>query len=252
MMKRGIVSVREVYDDMEQEQEMGGVSLFPDHIELIITGVEREPKQRYRYLISFGEHVLSIHEDVMIKYRMIKGNSFWKHELEEIVLADEKQQAYVQGLKYLERKPRTRKEISIRLQEKGAAQRVIEEVLVRLTQEGLLNDAMYAEQWAEQRIMSQRKGKAWVRQELRQKGIDKSLISEALDSVSADQEYESALTIGRKKWNQTKGEAQEKKRKAGSYLMRRGFSGEQVRRVLHQMLQEDDLQDSDEDDVMFD
>ncbi|HEY2491417.1 MAG TPA: regulatory protein RecX [Paenibacillus sp.] len=252
MMKRGIVSVRELYDDMEQEQEMGGVSLFPNHIELIITGVEREPKQRYRYLISFGEHVLSIHEDVMIKYRMIKGNSFWKHELEEIVLADEKQQAYVQGLKYLERKPRTRKEISIRLQEKGAEQRVIEEVLVRLTQEGLLNDAMYAEQWAEQRIMSQRKGKAWVRQELRQKGIDKSLISEALDSVSADQEYESALTIGRKKWNQAKGEAQEKKRKTGSYLMRRGFSGEQVRRVLHQMLQEDDLQDSDEGDVMFD
>jgi len=236
----------ELNDDL-QEQESSAISQFPEDQELVITGVEREPKQKYRYLVSFGQHVLSIHEDIMIKYRMIKGNTFWKQELEEIVLSNEKQLGYVQALKYLERKARTSKEIQIRLKEKETSQEVIEDVLARLTREGLVNDAMYAQQWAEQRITSQRKGKAWVRQELRQKGVDKLLIAEALDGVSPDQEYQSALIIGRKKWNQTKGELLDKKRKTGSYLMRRGFSGEQVRRVLNQLIQEDELQDIDDD-----
>ncbi len=236
----------ELYDDL-QEQEDSAISHFPEDQELVITGVEREPKQKYRYLVSFGQHVLSVHEDIMIKYRMIKGNTFWKQELEEIVLSNEKQQGYVQALKYLERKARTSKEIQIRLKEKETSQEVIADVLARLTSEGLVNDAMYAQQWAEQRITSQRKGKAWVRQELRQKGVDKLLIAEALDGVSPDQEYQSALIIGRKKWNQTKGELLDKKRKTGSYLMRRGFSGEQVRRILNQLIQEDELQDIDDD-----
>ncbi|MEC0091331.1 regulatory protein RecX [Paenibacillus macquariensis] len=240
----------ELNDDL-QEQESSAISQFPEDQELIITGVEREPKQKYRYLVSFGQHVLSIHEDIMIKYRMIKGNSFWKQELEGIVLSNEKQLGYVQALKYLERKARTSKEIQIRLKEKETSQEVIEDVLERLTREGLVNDAMYAQQWAEQRITSQRKGKAWIRQELRQKGVDKLLIAEALDGVSPDQEYESALIIGRKKWNQTKGELLDKKRKTGSYLMRRGFPGEQVRRVLNQLIKEDELQDIDDDNFEY-
>lgn len=242
--------MKEWNDDL-QEEELNAVSFFPEDQELIITKVEREPKQKYRYLISFGQYVLSIHEDVMIKYRMITGNTFWKQELEEIILVDEKQQGYVQALKYLERKPRTSKEIEIRLKQKETSQEVIEDVLARLSREGLVNDAMYAQQWAEQRITSQRKGKAWVRQELRQKGIDKTLITEALDGVSPDQEYESALILGRKKWSHTKGETLDKKRKTGSYLMRRGFSGDHVRKVLNQVIQEEEIEDVDDDHFEF-
>jgi regulatory protein len=234
-----------------QENAESATSHFPEDQQLVITGVEREPKRKYRYLISFGTHILSVHEDVMIKYRMVKGNTFWKYELDEIILADEKQQGYVHALKYLERKSRTRKEIQIRLLQKETSLEVIEDVLVRLSREGLVNDALYAQQWAEQRIKSQRKGKAWVRQELRQKGVDKLLIIEALDGVSPDEEYQSALVIGRKKWNQVKGEMLDKKRKTGSYLMQRGFSGEQVRKVLNQVIQEEDLQEMDDDDFGF-
>ena len=238
----------ELNNDVYCEEDVtSAISHFPADQELVITGVEREPKQRYRYLISFESYVLSVHEDVMIKYRMVKGNTFWKHELEEIVLSNEKQIAYVHALKYLERKSRTRNEIQKRLLEKETSLEVIRDVLERLSREGLVNDALYAQQWAEQRITSQRKGKAWVRHELRQKGIDKTLITEALEGVSPEQEYESALVIGRKKWSQTKGETLDKKRKVGAYLMRRGFSGEQVRRVLNVVIQEEDLQDVDDD-----
>ncbi len=131
---------------LQRQQDLTDISHFPDGQELVITAVERQPRQKGRYLISFGEYTLSIHEDVMIKYRMLKGNVFTKQELEDIVVADEKQRAYVQALKYLERKQRTRKELADRLREKEYTQAVIEHALQRLEQESLINDELYAKQ----------------------------------------------------------------------------------------------------------
>ncbi|MDR0270004.1 RecX family transcriptional regulator [Paenibacillus sp.] len=239
-------------EDLQKHQDITDISHFPDGIDLIITAVERQPKQKGRYLISFGEHILSVHEDVMIKYRMLKGYTFTKQELEEIVLADEKQRAYVQALKYLERKQRTSKELEDRLRQKEFGYAVIEQALQRLEREGLINDELYAKQWAEQRISSHRKGKAWVKQELRQKGVDNLLISEALAEVSQEQEFESCLVVGRKKWSQTRGEIMDRKRKTGAFLMRRGFSGEQTRKVINYLIREDGEAQENEEHFPFD
>lgn len=87
----------------------------------------------------------------------------------------------------------------------------------------------------------------WIRQELREKGIDKSLISEALENISPEQELESALQTGRKKWNLIRGEAADKRRKTGAFLMRRGFSGDMVRQVINTLLEEDNYEGEDEE-----
>ncbi|MGM1020105.1 MAG: regulatory protein RecX [Bacillota bacterium] len=232
-----------------KENEQQGISLFPDHEELMVTRVEQgQGRKRGRYTIHFGPYSLSILEDVMIKYNMFKGTTFVKKELEEIVLADEKQQAYVHALRYLGRKPRTRQEIEQRLTQKEMGQAVIDEVLNRLERERLVDDDLYARQWARQRITSQRKGKMWVRQELRQKGISKASIGEALGEVSDQEEWESALVVGRKKWNQVRGDIMEKKRKTYPFLMRRGYSGDMTRRVVNHltMAEQDGTSDDEE------
>lgn len=190
---------------------------------------------------------MTVHEDVMIKYRLITGNSFTKADLEEIVVADERQRAYVEGLRYLERKPRTSMEMIRRLRQKEIGETIIAEVVQRLQQERFLDDPLYAKQWAEQRIMNQRKGKMWIRQELREKGIDKSLISEALENISTEQELESALQTGRKKWNLIRGDVNDKRRKTGAFLMRRGFPGDMVRQVIHTLLEEENYEGEDEE-----
>jgi regulatory protein len=229
------------------EQDEQVLSDFPEGELLEITKVERQKKSDHRYIIHFGAYNMTVHEDVMIKYRMITGNSFMKADLEEIVVADERQRAYVEGLRYLERKPRTAMEMTRRLRQKEIGETIIAEVVQRLQQERFLDDPLYAKQWAEQRITNQRKGKMWIRQELREKGIDKSLISEALENISPDQELESALQTGRKKWNLIRGEAVDKRRKTGAFLMRRGFSGDMVRQVINTLLEEDNYEGEDEE-----
>lgn len=237
---------------LRMQPEITDISRFPEGEDLVITAVERHPKQRGQYQISFGEYMLLIHEDTMIKFRMLKGSVFTKQELEEIVLANEKQRAYVQALKFLERKQRTKKELEERLRQKEFGQAVTEQALERLEREGLINDELYAKQWAEQRISSQRKGRAWVKQELRQKGIDSLLITEALAEVSEEQEFESCLVIGRKKWRQTRGDCMDRKRKTGAFLMRRGYSGELVRRVINRLVREDGEAGENEEPFAFD
>ncbi|MEK3965312.1 regulatory protein RecX [Paenibacillus sp. FSL H7-0323] len=230
-----------------EEQDEQVLSDFPEGELLEITKVERQKKSDHRYIIHFGAYNMTVHEDVMIKYRMITGNSFMKADLVEIVVADERQRAYVEGLRYLERKPRTAIEMTRRLRQKEIGETIIAEVVQRLQEERLLDDPLYAKQWAEQRIANQRKGKMWIRQELREKGIDKTLISEALENITPEQELESALETGRKKWNLIRGEASDKRRKTGAFLMRRGFSGDMVRQVINTLLAEDNYEGEDEE-----
>lgn len=225
--------------EMLEQAESSGIGHFPDHEDLVVTSVEMLKKPKHRYQIAFGPYLMTVHEDVMLKYRMFKGNVFRKEELEEIIVADERQRAYVEALNHLARKPRTAKEITQRLQQKGFEPSSVETTLERLEKDKLIDDALYAKMWTEQRMTSHKKGRLWVKQELRQKGIGTELITEALGEISADAELESALAVGRKKWQQTHGEMLDRKRKTGAYLMRRGFGGEQVRQVLKRLVDED-------------
>ncbi|MNW23522.1 Regulatory protein RecX [compost metagenome] len=237
-------------DSSTPTTDLMGVSHLPEGMALEITRVEPgKRRERGRYMIHFGQHILSVLEDVMIKYRMTKGATFTKADLEEIVLADEKQQAYIHALRTLARKPRTQMEITQRLLQKDIAPDIIEETLIRLGSEKLIDDELYARQWVQQRISQQYKGKLWVRQELQQKGIAKHTIAEALAEIEDDLELDSALAAGMKKWRQTRGDMRDRRNKTYAYLLRRGFSSEIVRGVLKQILEHEEASlDEDEYD----
>ncbi|MCL6659333.1 regulatory protein RecX [Paenibacillus polymyxa] len=238
-------------EDLYEEAEQDGLSQFPDNEELIITRVERTKSRQARYRITFGIHSITVLEDVMIKYRMTQGNTFMKKDLEEIIVADERQRTYSQSLRFLEHKPRTRHELSQKLRQKEFAAPLIEETLDRLEREKLVDDDLFAKEWTRQRMEGKRKGKLWIRQELRQKGIANDLIVEALEGISTDAEFETALSAGRKKWNQVKGDVKEKKNKTLPFLMRRGFSMDMVRRVVNCLIEEDEAGDPEDDEALL-
>ncbi|ETT37171.1 MULTISPECIES: regulatory protein RecX [Paenibacillus] len=238
-------------EDLYEEAEQDGLSQFPDNEELIITRVERTKSRQARYRITFGIHSITVLEDVMIKYRMTQGNTFMKKDLEDIILADERQRTYAQSLRFLEHKPRTRHELSQKLRQKEFAAPLIEEALDRLERENLVDDDLFAKEWTRQRMEGKRKGKLWIRQELRQKGIANDLIVEALEGISTDAEFETALSAGRKKWNQVKGDVKEKKNKTLPFLMRRGFSMDMVRKVVNCLIEEDEAGDPEDDEALL-
>lgn len=204
--------------------------------EPVITTVEavKRPPGRYRIETSDGE-TFTVHEDVLVKYRLIKGAVLSEELRGEVLVEEELQAAYRYAIRYLGRAMRSGKQIRDKLKEKGYAPELIRQVLARLTEQKLVDDAAYAAALASQRLRHNRKGRLWIRHELAQKGIGKAEAERVLEELDPEEEREQAMQLALKRWPSIKGERRDRLRKLYAYLMRRGFPADTVRSVVQRM-----------------
>lgn len=209
-----------------------------------IMRVEQDRTQRGRYVLHFdsGES-LNVHEDVMIKYRLLKGADIAIDAIDDILRADEGNKAYVQALRHLQRKPRTRMEMIRHLSQKGYEEGIVLEAVSRLEDERLVDDRAYAEQWAYERTAMHAKGRRFIEQELKQKGVQEHHIAAALTSIDPEEERDGAQRAAAKKWRQTQGEPHMRKQKVIAFLLRRGYPMDLARRAAEEAAQEADAED---------
>ena len=207
---------------------------------LLITVVkqDRRDKQRYHIYISEQEDPFtSVHEDLLIKFRLFKGREIHPDELKQIAEEDSRHRAYVMGLSYLGARPRTHKEILQYLARKGMAEETSEHAIARLKQEKLVDDTSYANRFAVERMSNQLKGRRLLRQELQMRGIDKSTAKQASDALDKQSETEAAIRAASKKWPYIKGEPRERRHKLAGFLLRRGFPGDVVKHAINTVSQ---------------
>lgn len=202
-------------------------------MESVITKVEQQKGNKRRYNVFVNEtYAFAVHEDILIKHRLLKGVIVTNEQLSDVLKDEERNDAYMKAARFLGFRPRTRKEVRQRLQQEGYEDGLIDETLQRLANERYIDDKEFAKQWTEHRIHSQKKGKSLIRQELLQKGVDREHVQEALQHIDQEEELQSAVDIGGKKWRQTSGETLDRKRKTMAFLMRRGYSGGVVQQAL--------------------
>ncbi|RVW09706.1 recombination regulator RecX [Prescottella agglutinans] len=106
-------------------------------------------------------------------------------------------------LRLLTERARSRAELDQKLVQKGYPRAVIDTVLDRLAEVGLVDDAAFAEQWVHSRHTYSGRGRRALATELRRKGIDQQTSTEALSQISADDEHERAAELVRKKLART-------------------------------------------------
>lgn len=156
--------------------------------------------------------------------------------------ADHRAVAREIALRLLEARARSRAELAQAMARKAVPDEVIDEVLDRLTEVGLVDDAQFAGLWVEGQQRRMKSTRA-LRQELRAKGVDAEVIDEALSETSDDADYEAALALARKKMR-TMGslEPQVRYRRLAGALARRGFAPGLCHRVVSEVTQvpEDD------------
>ncbi|WP_305094772.1 recombination regulator RecX [Prescottella sp. R16] len=102
-------------------------------------------------------------------------------------------------LRLLTDRARSRAELEQKLVQKGYPQAVIDTVLGRLTEVGLVDDTAFAEQWVHSRHTYSGRGRRALATELRRKGIDDATSQEALSAISTDDERERAAELVRRK-----------------------------------------------------
>ena len=149
---------------------------------------------------------------------------------------------YDAAIKILMRRAHSVSEMKKALIRRTADEELIQKVIARLKQNGLIDDARYARQFARQRTEIRHQGKYRVARELRARGVPDRHIEEAVEEAAAgvDEAVEVRRRIERK-LKFYRGEIDEKKI-ASLYrsLLRAGFSADTVRSELLR-LSDDDL-----------
>lgn len=135
---------------------------------------------------------------------------------------------------------RTRHELAKALHAKNVPSEVADQVLDRLQEVGLVNDADFAEAWVESRQQRRHLSRPALRRELQAKGVDRDQIDAALESVDYGDELAAARELARRRHAAIAGLSYPVRyRRLAGALSRRGFGSAIVHQVLREVLGEE-------------
>ncbi|GKQ35801.1 recombination regulator RecX [Streptomyces sp. A012304] len=143
-------------------------------------------------------------------------------------------------LRLLTGTPRTRKQLADALRKREIPDDVAEEVLSRFEEVGLIDDSAFADAWVESRHHGRGLARRALAQELRTKGVDATLIDEAVAQLDSEQEEATARELVDRKLRSTRGLDRDKRlRRLAGMLARKGYSQGMALRVVRQALEEE-------------
>jgi len=161
------------------------------------------------------------------------GQTLSEPEIEALKEADTVEKAKEAAIRLIEYRPRSSGEIRRKLRQKAYSDTVIEHVIERLTDVQLLDDAAFARYWVEQRETFKPRSQMALRQELRQKGVQRDVIDKAVSEVDELAAAQKAAEKQARRYMKLPEDAF--KKKLGGFLRRRGFNYDIIRQVTDEI-----------------
>ena len=203
----------------------------------IITKLERQKRHPKRLSVFLdGEFAFGADEEVVAQLSLAVDKRVDAETIRKAVEREEEHKVREKALRYLSFRNRSVKELKTFLQGKGYNPDAISRTLTRLEEVGLLDDRAFAKAWVEGRAKFKGMGERLLEQELRQKGVKKEIIREAVEGLG--DEGERALSLARVRVERLKGlDRETAKRRLAGFLQRRGFSSDVVYDVVKNTLE---------------
>lgn len=126
-------------------------------------------------------------------------------------------------LRQLAVRPRTRAELATAMAKRGVEAEVIEEVLDRYDEVGIIDDEAFARAWIESRHHGKGLARRALGQELRRRGVDQEVIKGALEELEVETEEVTARELVERKLRTATGEPEAVFRKLVGMLARKGY-----------------------------
>ncbi|MDY7086252.1 MAG: regulatory protein RecX, partial [Actinomycetota bacterium] len=145
-------------------------------------------------------------------------------------------------LRQLAVRPRTRAELAKLLARKEISEEVIAEVLDRYDEVGIIDDAAFARAWVTSRHHGRGLARRALANELRQRGVDAEVASEALETVDDEDEAATARALVDRKLRTATGPPDAVFRRLVGMLARKGYSAGVAIRAVKDALAERDAE----------
>ena len=153
--------------------------------------------------------------------------------------ADAESVARTIALRKLTTRAHTRHELDKALQAKNVPQIVKETVLDRLQEVGLVDDTSFAADWVASRQQRRHLSRRALRRELEAKGVERSDIDSALETVDRDAELAAAQELVERKQAAMSALSRDvQQRRLAGLLSRRGFDTAVITQVLSNALRQ--------------
>ena len=200
-----------------------------------ITALTRQKKNPKRINVFLdGAFAFGLAEITAVYLKI--GQELTEADIAKLQSADDLEKARESALGFIDYRPRSIREVRKNLHDKGYDDSVIDQVIDRFLEVGLLDDLAFAKYWVDQRETFKPRSQMALRQELVQKGVDRALIDEAVATVD---ETAAAQRVAQKQASRyvNLDEPSFKKKMMG-YLQRRGFNYGIIKEVTDEIWKE--------------
>ncbi len=190
-----------------------------------ITAIEPQARDTERVNIYVdGRFLLGASAEVVARLDLEVEQELHPDQLEQLQGEETLQRAVERAYNFLSYRPRSREEVRRYLRRKDIPPTIIDAALAKLDHLNLTNDEEFTTFWIENRAQFSPRGGRALKNELRQKGVERDIVDEL---VNDGQDEELALRAGRKKaLSLARIPAMDYvtfRTRLGSFLQRRGF-----------------------------
>lgn len=208
-----------------------------------VTAIETQKAKKGRVnLFLDGAFAFSLSVPVASTAGLHEGQELTSKEVEELKNDDLLHRSLNSALRYLSPRPRSEAEVRNRLRRQGFEAHTIQQVITKLKEQKLIDDADFARFWRENRENFRPRSRRFIEFELRQKGVDAETAAEI--TAGLDDEL-NAYKAAQKKLGSLKGlDYHNFRNRLSAFLKQRGFSYEVINRIINRVWQEQTSQNS--------
>ncbi|MCK4576235.1 RecX family transcriptional regulator [candidate division WOR-3 bacterium] len=205
-----------------------------------ITKIESQKKRQNRVSIFLDNTFFcGISQKLLLKLDLYEGKEVDEEEIRGVIEEKETEDAKQKVLRLFNRRIYSEKEIREKLKKKGYEDETIRIVVQDLKEISFINDYSFTKAFVSDRLRLNPKGSFQISYELKQKGINQTIINKVFDEEKViEGDSDRAFEIARKRLETLKsiGDKKTKKRRLYNFLLRRGFSYEVIKGVLDELL----------------
>lgn len=212
---------------------------------MIVTKIERQKRNSHRVnLFIDGEFAFGIHDDVLLRSGIRKGDLLTEEALAGIRDSEEFSLAKSRALKLLNRRLRTEAEVRADLLEKEFHPGTIDRLVLHFRELRLLDDLRYSRAFVHDARLRRTLGRILLLRELRRRGVAQSVIHEVLGVQTLRDEEEAVAfkaaskLLDRYRTSRKKTLPETQRARLTQFLGRRGFDWETIAAVLKRLLAE--------------
>ena len=204
---------------------------------MIITEIKQQKNGRFA-VYADGEYVLSVNERMLSEPFLIKGGEVTQRQLDGLAAVDSEQKANDRALTILSYRDHSKEELRRKLT-RTVGEDEAEKAARHMEELGLVNDDEFAEKLAEELLDRRLMGADRAIFEMTRRGLDREAAREVIERLDTDPQARAARLLAKKYPN---GFADDKeKRRATAALARNGFRWDDIKNVLSEYGEEEQL-----------